>query len=109
MIKVLLLSIIFVFSSSVFANGPIAAVTIKGLTIHDFGNEVFINLNSPVTNAEGCQRSDVLVILKTHPLFKEMYAAVLATYQANGKIAGWVNGCNQTAGAPILTRLDLVR
>lgn len=109
MIKVLLLSIIFVFSSSVFANGPIAAVTIKGLTIHDFGNEVFINLNSPVTNAEGCQRSDVLVILKTHPLFKEMYAAVLATYQTNGKIAGWVNGCNQTAGAPILTRLDLVR
>lgn len=91
-------------------DGPkYAASPLQSVVLHDFGSQVLLYLPAAVANGERCANNNLLVVEKTHPFFKEMFAAGLSTFQANTKIAGWVHGCNPTFGAPVLIRLDMVR
>lgn len=109
--KKYLIGLLFFVALPVFANSPINVVTIKAFVIHDSNTHIYVVVEPGVTHNEGCQRSDILVVLKSNPSFPQMYSALLAAYYANGKISGWVNGCDSQSGvsAPILTRLDLVK
>lgn len=105
-------SVFFLFLvMPVFANSPIRVVTIKTLVIHDSNSQVYVTVEPAFTHNEGCQSNDVLVVLKSNPSFPQIYSALLASYHVNGKITGWVNGCDSQSGvsSPILTRLDLVK
>lgn len=91
------------------ASSGFSATTIRSVVIHDFGDEILFYLPASVTNNEGCTYNHLLVVPKTHPFFKEIYAAGLSTFQANGTITGWVHGCSARFHAPVLIRLDLIR
>ncbi|MCS4296856.1 MULTISPECIES: hypothetical protein [Acinetobacter] len=96
------------FCNSVFANSPFSPTKISGLVVHDNGTDIIIELKANVATGEGCQITNQVVLRKTHPLFKEVYAALLSAFHSQTVIQGWINGCH-TIGErrPILTRLDL--
>ncbi|BAP37206.1 hypothetical protein AS4_22660 [Acinetobacter guillouiae] len=96
------------FSSSVFANSPFSPTKISGLVVHDNGTDIIIELKANVATGEGCQIANQVVLRKTHPLFKEVYAALLSAFHSQTVIQGWINGCHTIGESrPILTRLDL--
>jgi len=101
------LSVLVLFPGMAWANNPFTSTPIVNLTLHDWGNQVLIELPAPLSVNEGCANNSTLVVEKTHPFFREIYAAVLAARVSGKNIRGWVNGCNSTFNAPILTRLDL--
>ncbi len=96
------------FCSSVFANSPFSPTKISGLVVHDNGVDIIVELKANVATGEGCQVGSQVILRKGHPLFKEMYAALLSAFHSQTVIQGWINGCH-TIGVsiPILTRLDL--
>lgn len=78
------------------ANGPFSSSTVKGITMHDFGNQILVQFPAPLTHTEPCADKGTLVVEKTHPFFKEMFSALLSAFHAGTPIVGWVNGCNAT-------------
>ena len=98
--------VFLVFGLNVNANSQFSRTTISGITIHDYGSEILIELSSAVTNSEGCQVNNQLVLKKDHPFFKEMYSGLLSSFHAGTAIEGWVNTCHSWK-MPVLTRLDL--
>lgn len=105
-VKPFLLLFILVSSSLSQANSSFSSTTISGVVVHDFGNEIIIELANSVSNGEDCSINSSFVLLKSHPSFDQMYAAILSAFHAGTKIEGWVNGCHSWS-MPILTRLDL--
>ncbi|MEN8282995.1 hypothetical protein [Acinetobacter gerneri] len=98
-----------ILSSAVYANSSFSSTRIKSLIVHDYGG-IYVVLESNVVPAsEGCNAQKLLVLRKTHYLFKEMYAALLAAFHHKTPITGYVNGCyntNDVTSIPVLTRLD---
>ena len=105
--RAVVLVVLALFPGMVWANSSFTSTPIANLTLHDWGNQVLIDLPAPLSVTEGCANNSMLVVEKTHPFFREIYAAVLAARVSGKNIHGWVNGCNSTFNAPILTRLDL--
>lgn len=94
--------------NSVFVNSPFSPTKISGLVVHDNGTDIIIELKANVATGEGCQIANQVVLRKTHPLFKEVYAALLSAFHSQTVIQGWINGCHTIEESrPILTRLDL--
>jgi len=77
--------------------------------VHDSGNQVLIYSTAPISNSENCQQNGFLVLQKSHPLFNQIYASLLAIFLTKGSFTGWTGGCDPSFGAPILVRLDLQR
>ena len=99
------LSLMFL-SESTNANSRFSRTTISGVVVHDFGNEILLELSSTVTNEENCTTNNMLALKKSHPSFDQMYSAILSAFHASTEIEGWVNACHEWR-MPILTRLDL--
>jgi hypothetical protein len=104
--KLITILVLLISCSYVQANSQFSRTTINGVIVHDFGNDIILELSSEVTNSEGCTSNNVLALKKTHPSFDEMYSAVLSAFHAGTSIQGWVNGCHQF-NMPILTLLNL--
>lgn len=106
-----LLSVVLAFPVASFAASSLNRNLIKSIVVHDFGDAVLVQTATPTQSQEVCRDKDWLVLKKSHVLFKEMYAALLATYHANGAFSGWVNGCDTGHGlsAPVLLRVDLIK
>ncbi len=95
----------FLFCNSAFANSPFSNTKIGKLVVHDSGAYIIVVLKSPVAVGEGCTSSNEIKLKVNHPLFKIMYATLLAALQGQTLVEGWVNGCD--GREPILTRLDI--
>lgn len=99
----------------VFVSGNVCAksffyteVLPRSIVLHDVEQVVVLKLDNNVANDEGCAKNNELVLQKAHPLFDEIYAALLASFYSGNGIKGVVSGCfiwNQ----PILVRVDLMR
>lgn len=109
--KKLFLLFILVWSSQLYASSSFALNTISTITVHDFGNDIIVILrNTDTKNTEGCADNTQFTLKRNHPLFKEMYAALLVAFYSRTSISGWVHGCAPfSPTVPILTRLDLHR
>ncbi len=103
--KKLILTLLCIFSSTVYANSGFYNTKIAAVTIHDSWNVVIVELKSPVATGENCGVSNAVVLQKNHYMFKEVYAHLLAAFYSQSIISGWANGCN--GSYPILTRLDV--
>lgn len=101
--------LIFCFSPCCWANSSFTADSINRLVVHDFGQHILVYFPSDVTNAEQCASNNGVALKKEHPLFNEMYAALLSTFHGNGRLSGWVNGCDPFFKMPLLTRVDLTK
>lgn len=107
-IRVGLFLLMAMFFTNAPANSSFSITSVTGVVVHSNGNVILVTLADHVTNAEGCNINNQMVIEKTHPFFKEMYSALLSAFHSETKIRGWVNGC-YLWGMPILTRLDLTK
>lgn len=103
------LLLFFCFSSCCWANSPFTVDSINRLVVHDYGRHILVYFPSNVANAEQCTTNSAVALKKEHPLFNEMYAALLSTFHVNGPLSGWVNGCDPIFNIPILTRVDLTK
>lgn len=106
--KCLVFAFLLFFPFFSHANSQFSYTTIDELIIHDYGTEILITLPGNVSNGEGCSISSQLVLRTSHPLFDQMYAALLSAFHSGTTFNGWVNGCHSW-GMPVLTRLNLKR
>lgn len=110
-IRFFLIVLAVFYSSHLFASSSFAPNTISTLIVHDFGTDIIVVLkNSDTKNLEGCGDNTQITLKRNHPLFKEMYAALLVAFHSQASISGWVHGCapfNPTV--PIISRLDISR
>ncbi|HDX8342538.1 TPA: hypothetical protein RQN03_003307 [Aeromonas dhakensis] len=104
-----LLLISLVFSQETIANTEFAQTTIKRVVVHDFGKSILVITKDNINGGEGCTNNTSVTLLKTHPLFNEMYSAILSAFHTGTIISGWINGCDPMFKNPILTRLDLIK
>ncbi len=95
------------FCSTTYANSPFPFTKVSGLIVHDSGAFIMVQLKNPVATGEGCPSSQDLKLKVSHPLFKIMYATLLAAFQSQTPIQGWINGCDFRE--PILTRVDVYK
>lgn len=100
---------LFFCSLNAFANSAFSEAKVSSVVVHDFGTVILVNLDRSATNGEGCTSNTVLVVKKTHPLFNEMYSAVLSAFHSGARVRGWVNGCESAFSAPIMTRFEMFR
>jgi hypothetical protein len=108
--KNLLILILLISTSNLCsANNSFSETKISKLILHDNGTAIIIGLTSPLVTLEACSNKNELVLKKDHPLFNEMYAAILSAFHANTKFQGWVNGCYPSWGMPVLTRMDFLK
>ena len=105
-LKIVVLALLALIAFNASANSPFSEATVKGITVHDFGREILIELSSTVTNSENCRLNQRLALRKTHPFFGEMYSALLSAFHTGTPVHGWVNTCHEF-GMPVLTRLDM--
>ncbi|QNW97216.1 hypothetical protein IC797_12815 [Acinetobacter seifertii] len=105
-LKKLLIMCLMFQTTLAYSNSGFQYVDISQLTVHDYGNHIFVVLKQPAQNDEKCTNNYALALQKSHPLFKEMYATLIFAFANDIPIAGWVNGCSEF-GYPILTRLDI--
>ena len=92
---------------ALFANGSIAAPggvsgKISGITVKETGY-LYINLQSPHSNPENCDRADQIVITHNHVAKQEILSVVLAAQMTNKSVSFWIVGCHDYYGytAPI--------
>jgi hypothetical protein len=107
--KCCLLIALLMYGGACFANSSFATVGISTLIVHDSGDYIILGLSSPLVTNENCPNKNELVLKKSHPSFDQMYAAILSAFHANTEFKGWVDGCRESWGMPILTRIDLVK
>lgn len=101
--------VVSIVSSNAQAAGWLNKSTVSRLVVHDWGDAVFVYYSPVNNNPDACSASWAVVLRRDHPLFKEMYAALLTASQTQTAIGGFVNGCD--AGhynLPMLTRVDLL-
>lgn len=89
-----------------FYTGPLSANSYNGsneilsVGLHDSGH-VLITLAAS-SNTEACATpsfKNAILIPKTNPNFKLMYATALAAFTTGRPIQGWVNGCTDVWGS----------
>jgi len=94
-------------SLSSHANSHFNPTSIRALSMHDSNQYILIDIEGTVGSAEGCQ-STTLVLEKSWPFFKEIYAAALAATATGQSIRGWVNGCVQIYSSPPMPKLTVL-
>lgn len=95
-IGLLLLTVFIAEARGNSSNGTNAIVS---LGIHDSGNAIVELATS--ANTEGCSTpslKNLILIQKTNPNFKEMYATAIFAMATGRPITGWVNGCTDVWG-----------
>ena len=96
-------------ATSAYANSDNGVQTIVAVTMHDSGN-AFVTFAGG-TNTEVCGSTtggNTLVISKTNPNFKMLFATALAAQLSGHRLEAWANGCvdiwgNGSSLAPQLT------
>lgn len=81
------------------ANSDNGSNEVLSVSIHDSGNALVV-LGSSI-NTDGCSTpafKNYILIAKTNPNFKMMYATALLALSAGRPIQGWVNGCTDVWG-----------
>ncbi|KQV94742.1 hypothetical protein [Rhizobacter sp. Root1221] len=90
------------------AHGWVSKTTVQRVTTHDWGDSVFI-YTSTLASTEACEGKNPLVLLRSNPQFKEIYAQALLAVTTGATIGGFTYGCDaQHYNLPILQRLDLL-
>jgi hypothetical protein len=85
--------------SPAHANSSNGTNEVVSVGIHDSGHAVITLASS--SNTEGCSTpslSKAILIPKTNPNFKAMYATALLALSTGRPISGWVNGCTDVWG-----------
>ncbi len=100
-------------SFSAVANSSNGVQTILYVTMHDSGNAM-VTFSGSGTNTEVCGNvtgGQTLVISKTNPNFKMLYATALAAFLANRPVNTWANGCVDVwgNGLTMVPQLTLVQ
>ena len=88
-----------IFAGVVHANSGNGTNDVVSVGIHDSGHAVITLASS--SNTEGCSTPSLknfVLIPKTNPNFKAMYATALLALSTGRPITGWVNGCTDVWG-----------
>lgn len=81
------------------ANSDNGTNEVLSVGLHDSGHAIILFGGS--TNTEGCATPSLknyVLISKTNPNFKAMYATALLALSTGRPIQGWVNGCTDVWG-----------
>lgn len=91
------------------ANTWLSKTRITRVTVHDWGDAVFI-YTSTSASQEGCSGAgNIFVLLRSNPQFKEIYSAALNAFHGRTSIGGFTYGCDPGHyNFPILQRIDLL-
>jgi hypothetical protein len=82
------------FASAAFANSSNGVQQITSAGIHDSGNaEVVFPTAQHSESCGGNPPGTTLIISKTNPNFKEMYATALVAMTTGRSVLTWANGC----------------
>lgn len=86
-------------AGAVHANSSNGTNDVVSVGIHDSGHAMITLASS--SNVEGCSSPslrNVVLVPKTNPNFKAMYATALLALSTGRPITGWVNGCTDVWG-----------
>ncbi len=89
--------------------GWLQKTQISRVTVHDWGDAVFIYTTS-MASAENCPGGgNPLILLRSNAQFKEIYAAALAASLTKTTIGGYTYGCDPGHyNLPLLQRIDIL-
>ncbi|MDT3334953.1 hypothetical protein Q4Q49_06535 [Shewanella sp. SP1S1-7] len=91
---VLLLFVVMFFSSSVYAGGFTSAATpIRVDIVQGQGVLVYGAFGNPAA----CTVTDKIFILKSHPQYEQIYAAILTAFASGKKVQAYIHGCKPVA------------
>jgi len=82
------------FAPIAFAGGANLQQTVVNVGIHDTGHALIEY--EAVGHSDGCWTAGsekTVLIERTHPMYKYMYATALAAAASGKKLNGWVDGC----------------
>ncbi len=94
-------------SINTYANSSFKESSVSKIVLHDAGS-ILISLKNGVVTNEDCSNKSYIILDSANRHYKEMYAALLASYHSGSKVSGWVNTCDTKFNFPVLTRLDLL-
>jgi hypothetical protein len=96
-------------SNTASAAGWLDKSQVSRVTVHDWGDAVFIH-TATAASPENCSGGkNPLVLLRSHPQFKEIYAVAMTAIISKSTIGGYTNGCDPGHyNLPLLVRIDLL-
>lgn len=94
---------------SALAVGWVNKTTIARVTVHDWVDAVFL-YTATSASTEGCSGGgSPLILLRSNPQFKEIYAAAMAAALTKTVVGGYTYGCDPAHyNLPILQRIDVM-
>jgi hypothetical protein len=91
-----------------FCYGWLEKTQIERLVVHDWGAAVMIYTTTPASTETCNTTRNLLVLLRTNPQFKEIYAAALTATVTKSFISGYTHGCDPGHyNLPLLQRIDV--
>lgn len=84
------------------AEGQVPAGKIKDILFYEGHTGVLI-VHERMSDPDKCGRQDFFILRQVHPLFKEMYAALLSAHIAGQPLSMTLSGCHQ--GLPSVIHL----
>lgn len=83
---------------------------ISRLIVHDWGTAILVSMPAAAAPGESCNpTATTMVIQRSNPLFKELYAAALLAQSTKATIGGFTYGCDPNIyNLPILQRIDIL-
>jgi hypothetical protein len=92
-----------------FGASWLAKSQVDRVVVHDWGDAVFIYTSVPASS-EGCSGgTNPVILLRSNPQFKEIYAAALTASIARTTVGGFINGCDSGHySLPLLQRIDVL-
>ncbi|WP_054114268.1 hypothetical protein [Marinagarivorans algicola] len=105
--KIIGIALLCLIAQNSCANNSFNSGKVVQVILHDWGR-VLVFLEGGITTGELCTNKSYIALKKDNQFFSEMYSALLSAYHSGSSVGGWVNGCDESHNAPILTRLDLI-
>lgn len=97
------------FPTPSFSGHFINKTQIDRVIVHDWGQGVFIFTSTPANNEPCSTPNSALLLLRSNPQFKEIYAAVLTAALTRTPVGGYTSDCDPGHyNMPILRRLDVI-
>ena len=111
MSKSLVVAIYFIcflgWSGDALCQGWISKNQVSRLVVHDVDDVIYVHTTMGVGGSQTCAAgTNIMAVQRSHPKFKELYAALLTAFTTRMFFGGWVSGCS--FNLPVLQRVDLL-
>lgn len=93
-------------STNALCQGWINKNQVGRLVVHDVDDVIYVHTTAAVGSQTCPNSANIMVVRRSHPKFKELYAALLTALTTRMFFGGWVAECS--FNLPVLQRVDLL-